>query len=103
MSMEQANLVARFEAYSAWRGGLSHSILEFRRWLQDNGLLDPQSELRLKQLIDRLSKDKLIVAFVAEFSRGKTELINSIFFADFGQRLCHLSAGRTTMCRQVAL
>jgi hypothetical protein len=98
MSMEQANLVARFEAYSAWRGGLSHSILEFRRWLQDNGLLDPQSELRLKQLIDRLSEDKLIVAFVAEFSRGKTELINSIFFADFGQRLLPSSAGRTTMC-----
>ena len=26
----------------------------------------------------------LVVAFVAEFSRGKSELINAIFFADFG-------------------
>jgi hypothetical protein len=32
--------------------------------------------------------DKLIVAFVAEFSRGKSELINAIFFADFGKRCC---------------
>ena len=39
-----------------------------------------------------------VVAFVAEFSRGKSELINAIFFADFGQRLLPSSAGRTTMC-----
>jgi hypothetical protein len=26
--------------------------------------------------------DRLSVAFVAEFSRGKSELINAIFFAD---------------------
>ena len=30
------------------------------------------------------AQDKLVVAFVAEFSRGKSELINAIFFADFG-------------------
>jgi hypothetical protein len=38
------------------------------------------------------------VAFVAEFSRGKSELINAVFFADYGQRLLPSSAGRTTMC-----
>jgi Dynamin family len=96
--MEQGNLAARFEAYSAWRGSLSHSIIEFRRWLQTTELLDPQTDLRLKQLTDRLAEDKLIVAFVAEFSRGKTELINAIFFASYGQRLLPSSAGRTTMC-----
>ncbi|HVS27427.1 MAG TPA: dynamin family protein [Burkholderiales bacterium] len=47
---------------------------------------------------DRLADDKLNVAFVAEFSRGKSELINAIFFADYGQRLLPSSAGRTTMC-----
>jgi len=39
-----------------------------------------------------------VVAFVAEFSRGKTELINALFFADHGQRLLPSEAGRTTMC-----
>lgn len=38
------------------------------------------------------------MAFVAEFSRGKSELINAVFFADYGQRLLPSSAGRTTMC-----
>ena len=45
-----------------------------------------------------MREDKLIVAFVAEFSRGKSELINAIFFADFGARLLPATAGRTTMC-----
>jgi hypothetical protein len=38
------------------------------------------------------------VAFVAEFSRGKSELINAIFFASYGRRIMPASAGRTTMC-----
>jgi hypothetical protein len=38
------------------------------------------------------------VAFIAEFSRGKSELINAIFFADYGRRILPSSAGRTTMC-----
>ena len=40
----------------------------------------------------------LSVAFVAEFSRGKSELINAIFFAEYGNRMLPSSAGRTTMC-----
>ncbi|MES2955957.1 MAG: dynamin family protein, partial [Pseudomonadota bacterium] len=39
-----------------------------------------------------------MVAFVAEFSRGKSELINAIFFAGYGRRIMPASAGRTTMC-----
>src|SRR5256885_11886296 len=39
-----------------------------------------------------------MVAFVAEFSRGKSELINAVFFAHYGRRLMPASAGRTTMC-----
>jgi hypothetical protein len=46
----------------------------------------------------RLSGEKLMVAFVAEFSRGKSELINAIFFSDKGRRMMPASAGRTTMC-----
>jgi hypothetical protein len=45
-----------------------------------------------------LRVDTLVVAFAAEFSRGKSELINAIFFADFGARLLPATAGRTTMC-----
>jgi hypothetical protein len=35
---------------------------------------------------------------VGEFSRGKSELINAVFFAGYGRRIMPASAGRTTMC-----
>ena len=43
-----------------------------------------RSTSSVQHLLERLHQDKLVVAFVAEFSRGKSELINAIFFADFG-------------------
>ena len=92
------DLVARFEAYGGWRRRLSAAVSDLHEWLRQQDLADAQIDLKIQQLQDRLHQDKLIVAFVAEFSRGKSELINAIFFADFGQRLLPSSAGRTTMC-----
>jgi len=91
-------LAARFEAYSDWRRRLSSAISSLHQWLGDHDLTDAQIDLRVQHLLERLHQDKLVVAFVAEFSRGKSELINAIFFADFGARLLPSSAGRTTMC-----
>ena len=92
------DLAARFEAYSDWRRRLSAGISGLHEWLSQQELADAQVDLKIQQLLERLHQDKLVIAFVAEFSRGKSELINAIFFADFGQRLLPSSAGRTTMC-----
>ena len=91
-------LAARFEAYGDWRRRLSSGVSALHEWLADQELADAQVDLRIQRLLERLHQDKLVVAFVAEFSRGKSELINAIFFADFGQRLLPSAAGRTTMC-----
>ncbi len=91
-------LVQHFSAYSRWRQAVSENLLNLHNWLAENELGDAQSELRLQQLLERLREDKLIIAFVAEFSRGKSELINAIFFGDYGSRILPSSAGRTTMC-----
>ncbi|MBU1691157.1 MAG: dynamin family protein [Gammaproteobacteria bacterium] len=96
--MAHDDLVAHFEAYSAWRSRLTDNVGDFRNWLNEQELNDAQTDQRIQHLLDRLHDDKLNVAFVAEFSRGKSELINAIFFADYGQRLLPSSAGRTTMC-----
>jgi len=95
--MSSASLVSDFEAYSRWRQDLSQRIATYRQWLSRENLNDSQRDLRLQQLLDRLAEDKLHVAFVAEFSRGKSELINAIFLSDLKQRLLPSTAGRTTM------
>jgi hypothetical protein len=93
-----AALAERFQQYSAWRDALSAAIDRLRTWLSDVQLLEPDAARRLDIATDRLAEDKLVVAFVAEFSRGKSELINAIFFGDYGRRILPSSAGRTTMC-----
>ena len=93
-----AELAGSFEQYGAWRDALAQAIVQFRRWLQENKLLDAEAARRIGLALERLAEDKLIVAVVAEFSRGKSELINAIFFADCGRRILPTSAGRTTMC-----
>ena len=93
-----AELAGSFEQYGAWRDALAQVIVQLRRWLQENKLLDADAARRIGAAIDRLAEDKLVVAVVAEFSRGKSELINAIFFADCGRRILPTSAGRTTMC-----
>ena len=100
MAHEQSNskLAHQFAAYSEWRKALVDTICDYRTWLNEQELNDGQVDQRIQQLLDRLREDKLNVAFVAEFSRGKSELINAIFFADYGNRLLPSSAGRTTMC-----
>ncbi len=96
--MKTTTLVDDFEHYSAWRDAVGVRIAALRDWLNLHELNDADSDLRLEQLLERLNEDTLNVAFVAEFSRGKSELINAIFFADYRQRVLPSSAGRTTMC-----
>ena len=91
-------LSQQFVAYSEWRSQLSNGLSAYRKWLSENELSDAQTDLRMGQLLEKLHEDRLHVAFVAEFSRGKTELINAIFFADYGSRMLPSTAGRTTMC-----
>jgi hypothetical protein len=93
-----SNLVHKFGQYSNWRSGVAAALERFRTWGVSKELADAATEERLARMLARIADDKLSIAFVAEFSRGKSELINAIFFADYGQRILPSSAGRTTMC-----
>ncbi len=88
----------RLGDYTRWRADLAQIIQDYQSWVETQGLTSGEDDLRIYELLETLKADKLTVALVAEFSRGKTELINAIFFSDFGQRLLPSDAGRTTMC-----
>jgi len=93
-----STLVQKFREYSVWRSGVMTALERYRMWTANADLSDAATEQRIARALVRLAEDKLSIAFVAEFSRGKSELINAIFFADYGQRILPSSAGRTTMC-----
>lgn len=93
-----SDLGAKIAEYSEWRDALIGTIDEYADWLSLAEMPDAMQELRLFDIKEVLKKDQLVMAFLAEFSRGKTETINALFFSDFNQRLLPSEPGRTTMC-----
>ena len=88
----------KFDQHGAWRREFALRLKLLSEWMKDRDLLNAAVEERLLRLETQVRSDKVMVAFVAEFSRGKSELINAIFFAGYGRRIMPASAGRTTMC-----
>ncbi len=86
------------DALGQWRQATDARLAELARFVREHDLLDDGLSEWFEAMRFRLSGEKLMVAFVAEFSRGKSELINAIFFSDKGRRMMPASAGRTTMC-----
>lgn len=98
MNQEPNKFERRIGLYGDWRMSVVEAISEYRDWLREQNLLDTQAVHRIGQILDSVQDDYLYVAFVAEFSRGKSELINATFFSDLGRRVLPSTAGRTTMC-----
>ncbi|HET7731136.1 MAG TPA: dynamin family protein [Usitatibacter sp.] len=92
----------RFETeiarYNLWREELTRAVHAYHDWLETNHQLDVQQSIRFYDLLENLNKGRLMLAFLAEFSRGKSELINALFFSSFKERLLPSDVGRTTMC-----
>jgi predicted GTPase len=87
-----------FDLHSRWRRAFSADLQRLADWLSQRDLLDAAVEEHMDLLRRQVQDDRVMVAFVAEFSRGKSELINALFFAGYGRRIMPASAGRTTMC-----
>ena len=84
--------------YQAWRDRLVVAIETFRARLDTTQAVNVEQSLRMYDLIESLRTDRMMLAFIAEYSRGKTELINALFFSNYKRRLLPSDIGRTTMC-----
>lgn len=93
-----SSIADSLDALASWRQALDKQVGALGRALKEHDLIDDGDATQLAALRERLSSEKLTLAFVAEFSRGKSELINAIFFSDAGRRVLPATPGRTTMC-----
>ena len=84
-------------AFGEWRTRLIQLIEGYREWLEKHNMGSAEATEMLLTMVQSLSSERVTLAFAAEFSRGKTELINSMFFAETGVRLLPSTPGRTTM------
>jgi len=95
--MSNLDFKNQMHEYSLWRAKLVQSIEMYQQWRTRYDMTDANSTATLLNILNNLQSDRITLAFVAEFSRGKTELINALFFAETGVRLLPSSPGRTTM------
>ncbi len=96
--METKRFSEQMQAFGEWKTKLTNGVELYKKWLEANEMSDSDDELRIYDTLSSLKSDKLTIAFLAEFARGKTELINAIFFSEYDRRLLPSEAGRTTMC-----
>jgi Dynamin family len=92
------HLRVQFDQHQLWCVAYAKRLTALAEWLQNNNLADANAYAEVNRLRYLLSSQQVMVAVVAEFSRGKSELINALFFAHYGQRIMPAGAGRTTMC-----
>ncbi len=96
--MPDPKLTDQLDAFRTWKQNRSRLLTRLQPWLKQQDLFTTEARNAIDRALRALRDDQVTVAVAGEFSRGKTELINALFFADQGRRLLPTDAGRTTMC-----
>ena len=96
--MSKTRLLDELEAFRTWTRSQIRLLQQLQPWLKQQGLHAPEIKYAIERALNSLRDDRLTVVVAGELSRGKTELINALFFAGLGCRLLPTDAGRTTMC-----
>ena len=96
--MQTRIIQQHLSTYRQWKARVARSVRELEGWLGVEGELTDENRQRIRNSLRALQDNRMSIAFVGEFSRGKAELINAIFFADYKRRLLPTAADRTTMC-----
>lgn len=96
--MSNNQLTRQLNAFTQWKQRQLRILNQLKPWLKAQALYSADAQRAIRHAAAMLTTDSITFAVVGEFSRGKTELINALFFNQYGQRLLPTDAGRTTMC-----
>ncbi len=91
-------ITERLADLHSWRIGLATQIERVTDFLRTHHFLTPNLEAALEDSREQAASQRVTVAFIAEVSRGKSELINALFFSDLGRRLLPSGPGKGTRC-----
>ena len=96
--MSKAAITERLADLQSWRHALDGEILRVREFLRTHDFCSPSLTVALADARLRVVSERVTVTFVGEMSRGKSELINGLFFSDLGRRLLPTGPGKSTRC-----
>jgi hypothetical protein len=95
-----ATMQSQFDQHQAWCVGFAKRLTALAEWLEKNKLADAAAYAEVNRLRYQLSSQQVMVAVIAEFSRGKSELINALFFAHYGRRIMPAGMSCPTRCER---
>lgn len=96
--MDVRSLYRQMASYDQWKTDLQAQLKSFQAWFRNHRIKSVEAQHCLGHARSLLAHNHFTLACVGEFSRGKTELINALLYAEYGQRLLPSRPGRTTMC-----
>lgn len=91
-------ITERLAELRSWQAGISSQVLGVTDFLRAHDFLTPDIEAALGGALAQVASQKVTVAVIAEVARGKSELINSLFFTDLGRQLLPSGPGKGTRC-----
>ncbi len=91
-STQGATMQDHLAVHEKWRARAVRAVHDLRGWLRGAGAGTADTDARLHRALAALAADRLTVAVAGAEQRGKTELINALFFAELGRRLLPLKA-----------
>jgi hypothetical protein len=90
-------LKEQLRLHAQWRARGTRAVHDLRTWLRNNGRSGAEIDTLLAHAIDAINSERLSIAVTGDGQRGKSELINALFFADYGRRLLPVS-GSHSLC-----
>lgn len=89
---------SEFDQFGQWRENFAGQITMLGQWLTHHGLADAAVQDYLQQIQQQLSERGVRVGFVAESRRGKSKLINAVFFTHYGRQIIKSHPLGATLC-----
>ncbi|WP_308388115.1 dynamin family protein [Acidithiobacillus sp. AMEEHan] len=96
--MNESTLVSALQDFAGWRSELAALVEQVSAFSYRLDLLPSGTMLRLEMLAREIREERIVLSFYGEFARGKSELINALFFYDQQYRFLPSGVGQTTMC-----
>ena len=96
--MKNAPLLAKINEYESWRTNLEKTISDYRDWLSKSPQTDSVKELRLHDMLATIKHDQIVITFLADEARGKTETINALFFSNIDLSFFPTETGKGSIC-----
>ncbi len=91
-------LTEHLSSLQSWRYGIASQIERVRDFLREHGYSNAQTEATLDAINAKVTAASISIAFVGESGRGKSALINALFFSGLGRHLLPSGEENSTLC-----